>query len=55
MLQSFVSRLEKITAFLGLLELLKQERIAVTQEELFGPIWIVWRTDDPRRPMAEEE
>ncbi len=54
-LQSFVSRLEKITAFLGLLELLKQERIAVTQEELFGPIWIVWRTDDPRRPMAEEE
>jgi len=54
-LQGFVSRLEKITAFLGLLELLKQERIVVTQEELFGPIWIAWRTDDPRRPMAEEE
>src|SRR6267143_657578 len=41
-LQAFVTRLEKITAFLGLLELLKQERIAVAQEELFGPIWILW-------------
>jgi len=54
-LEGFVSRLEKITAFLGLLELLKQERITVTQEELFGPIWIAWRSEHPRRPMAEEE
>ena len=49
----FVSRLEKITAFLGLLELLKQERIVVTQEELFGPIWIAWRTE-LAGPLEEE-
>ena len=54
-LQAFVSRLEKITAFLGLLELLKQERITVVQEELFGPIWIVWRPENARRPMDTEE
>ena len=51
----FETRLEKITAFLGLLELLKQERIAVTQEELFGPIWIAWRAGLPERTEAEEE
>jgi len=54
-LQAFVTRLEKITAFLGLLELLKQERIAVAQEELFGPIWILWRSGHERRPMDSEE
>ncbi len=52
----FETRLEKITAFLGLLELLKQERIAVTQEELFGPIWIAWRAELPEpAAVAEEE
>ncbi|HYR52150.1 MAG TPA: segregation/condensation protein A [Candidatus Dormibacteraeota bacterium] len=54
-LSGFVSRLEKITAFLGLLELLKQEQITVSQEELFGPIWIVWRADSARRPVDSEE
>jgi len=54
-LSGFVSRLEKITAFLGLLELLKQEQITVSQEELFGPIWIVWRAEGARRPMDSEE
>ena len=53
-LSGFVSRLEKITAFLGLLELLKQERITVSQEELFGPIWIVWREDNARRPADSD-
>ena len=51
----FETRLEKITAFLGLLELLKQERIAVTQEELFGPIWIAWRAELPERSTEDEE
>ncbi len=55
LLESFVTRLEKITAFLGLLELLKQERITVAQEELFGPIWISWRSEHERRPMNSEE
>jgi segregation and condensation protein A len=52
----FVTRLEKITAFLGLLELLKQERIVVTQEELFGPIWIAWRAEGalPVQPDSVE-
>ncbi len=54
-LSQFESRLEKITAFLGLLELLKQEQIVVTQDELFGPIWIVTRESDARRPMYAEE
>ncbi len=54
-LLGFVTRIEKITAFLGLLELLKQERITVAQEELFGPIWISWRSEHERRPMASEE
>lgn len=54
-LSNFVTRLEKITAFLGLLELLKQEQIVVTQEELFGPIWIGWREAEARRPIFAEE
>lgn len=54
-LAGFVSRLEKITAFLGLLELLKQEQITVAQEELFGPIWILWRSESARRPIDAEE
>ena len=54
-LERFLSRLEKITAFLGLLELLKQERIQVTQEALFGPIWIVAREHNARRPIHAEE
>ena len=55
LLEQFVSRIEKITAFLGLLELLKQERVGVTQEELFGPIWVVWRDDETRAMAAPVE
>jgi len=54
LLESFVSRLEKITAFLGLLELLKQGTLGATQESLFGPIWIEWRANAPS-PVAIEE
>ena len=43
LLEPFVSRLEKITAFLGLLEMLKAGSVQVAQEELFGPIWVEWR------------
>jgi len=50
-----VTRLEKITAFLGLLELLKQERVTVVQEELFGPIWIAWLEESPGRRIDVEE
>jgi segregation and condensation protein A len=45
MLDLFVTRLEKITAFLGLLEMLKSGTIQVAQEALFGPIWVEWRGD----------
>lgn len=45
MLDLFVTRLEKITAFLGLLEMLKAGTIQVAQEDLFGPIWVEWRGD----------
>jgi chromatin segregation and condensation protein Rec8/ScpA/Scc1 (kleisin family) len=45
MLEPFVSRIEKITAFLGLLEMLKAGSVQVAQEELFGPIWVEWRGD----------
>jgi segregation and condensation protein A len=54
LLESFVSRIEKITAFLGLLELLKQGTIQATQESLFGPIWIEWRGDQPQLEEASE-
>ncbi|HET9941313.1 MAG TPA: segregation/condensation protein A [Candidatus Eisenbacteria bacterium] len=47
LLEAFVTRIEKITAFLGLLELLKQGTIHATQESLFGPIWIEWQGDQP--------
>jgi segregation and condensation protein A len=40
MLDLFVTRLEKITAFLGLLELLKLGDVRATQEDLFGPIFL---------------
>jgi segregation and condensation protein A len=55
LLESFWTRLEKITAFLGLLELLKLGAIQATQESLFGPIWIEWRGDDPARIDASPE
>lgn len=54
----FVSRIEKITAFLGLLEMLKSGRVQVAQEELFGPIWVEWRGDHPveaEPALVEEE
>jgi segregation and condensation protein A len=50
LLEPFVSRLEKITAFLGLLEMLKMGSVHVAQEDLFGPIWVQWRGD----ALAEE-
>ncbi len=43
LLEGFLTRIEKITAFLGLLELLKLGHAGATQESLFGPIWIEWR------------
>jgi segregation and condensation protein A len=55
LLESFPSRIEKITAFLGLLELLKLGTIAAAQESLFGPIWIEWRGDVAPVPVALEE
>jgi segregation and condensation protein A len=55
LLERFVTRIEKITAFLGLLELLKQGSIAAAQESLFGPIWIEWRGDAAPIPAALEE
>ncbi len=61
LLELFVSRLEKITAFLGLLEMLKLGSVQVVQEELFGPIWIEWRGHErleagetPDLPDSEE-
>jgi segregation and condensation protein A len=42
-LDFFVTRLEKITAFLGLLELLKLGDLRATQEDQFGPIFLEWR------------
>jgi segregation and condensation protein A len=55
LLERFVTRIEKITAFLGLLELLKQGSIVAAQESLFGPIWIEWRGDMVPIPDALEE
>ncbi|HEU4335286.1 MAG TPA: segregation/condensation protein A [Candidatus Eisenbacteria bacterium] len=52
-LDLFVTRIEKITAFLGLLELLKLGAVRATQEELFGPIFLEWRPDAPA-PGTEE-
>ncbi|HET9951978.1 MAG TPA: segregation/condensation protein A [Candidatus Eisenbacteria bacterium] len=43
MLDLFVTRLEKITAFLGLLELLKLGDVRATQEDQFGPIFLEFR------------
>lgn len=54
LLEPFVSRLEKITAFLGLLEMLKAGNVHVAQEELFGPIWVEWRGETVPEEMLEE-
>lgn len=54
LLEPFVSRIEKITAFLGLLEMLKAGNVQVAQEELFGPIWVEWRGETvPEEPFDE--
>jgi segregation and condensation protein A len=55
LLERFVTRIEKITAFLGLLELLKRGSIAATQESLFGPIWIRWLGEAVAAPELPEE
>ena len=56
LLEHFETRLEKITAFLGLLELLKQGIVNAVQEELFGPIWIAWREETlVTEPTATQE
>jgi len=47
MLDLFVTRLEKITAFLGLLELLKLGDVRATQEDQFGPIFLEFSTAAP--------
>ncbi|HSQ61001.1 MAG TPA: segregation/condensation protein A [Acidobacteriota bacterium] len=53
-LDLFVTRIEKITAFLGLLELLKMGAVRATQEELFGPIFLEWRPGAPEPDEAAE-
>ena len=52
MLDLFVTRLEKITAFLGLLELLKLGDVRATQDDQFGPIFLEFR---PAESAAEPE
>jgi segregation and condensation protein A len=52
MLDLFVTRLEKITAFLGLLELLKLGDVRATQEDQFGPIFLEFR---PAETAAEPD
>ncbi|MGE5178032.1 MAG: segregation and condensation protein A [Bacteroidota bacterium] len=54
LLEPFVSRIEKITAFLGLLEMLKSGEVQVAQEELFGPIWVEWRGDAPQEQGMDQ-
>jgi segregation and condensation protein A len=53
-LDLFVTRIEKITAFLGLLELLKLGAVRATQEEQFGPIFLEWRPGEPASAEAAE-
>ncbi len=55
MLDQFETRLEKVTAFLGLLELLKQGTVTVLQEELFGPIWIQWGDEVAAHAIPSEQ
>ncbi len=42
------SRLEVIVTFMALLELIKQQRVAARQEQLFGEIYIEARAPDPQ-------
>ncbi len=51
MLDLFVTRIEKITAFLGLLELLKLGDVRAAQEDAFGPIYLEFQ---PGMPANEE-
>jgi chromatin segregation and condensation protein Rec8/ScpA/Scc1 (kleisin family) len=51
MLDLFVTRIEKITAFLGLLELLKLGDVRAAQEDQFGPIFLEYL---PATPTNEE-
>jgi len=53
-LDLFVTRIEKITAFLGLLELLKLGSVRAAQEELFGPIYLEWCPESPATPAIED-
>lgn len=54
-LDLFLTRLEKITAFLGLLELLKMGSLRATQESLFGPIYLEWLSDAPAELDGEAD
>jgi segregation and condensation protein A len=54
LLEPFVSRLEKITAFLGLLEMLKSGLIHAAQEDQFGPIWVEWRGEEAARDASRD-
>ena len=51
MLDLFVTRIEKITAFLGLLELLKLGDVRAAQEDAYGPIYLEFL---PGMPAKEE-
>lgn len=42
------SRLEVIVTFMAMLELIKQQRVAARQEQLFGEIYIEARAPDPQ-------
>jgi segregation and condensation protein A len=53
-LDLFVTRIEKITAFLGLLELLKLGSVRAAQGEQFGPIYLEWCHEAPAGPADEE-
>jgi segregation and condensation protein A len=55
LLQASRSRLEVIVTFLALLELIKQQRLRVTQEHPFGEIYLQSREPDPDLVIVPEE
>jgi chromatin segregation and condensation protein Rec8/ScpA/Scc1 (kleisin family) len=49
------TRIEIIVSFLAVLEMLKQRKLAVAQDELFGDIFIEPAPDAPDTSYAEAE
>jgi segregation and condensation protein A len=49
------SRLEAIVLFLALLELIKQQQVQVTQQNIFGEIYVEARTPEPDSTINIEE